>query len=70
MKSFLCNPKRSEGTLLPKGFLGVPLDSKKIGNSKPFFRKFRAQNFRRAFFARWGGQRETFIAKKVLEVLL
>jgi hypothetical protein len=72
MKSFLCNPERSEGTLFAKRFLeGSTMNPKNIGNNKPFFLKSRAQRgLRTAFFARWGGQRGTPIAKKVLEVLL
>ena len=47
------------------------MNPRSIGNNKPFFQKSRAQRgLRRAFFARWGGQRAIPIAKKVLEVLL
>jgi len=72
MKSLLCNPERSEGTLLAKGFLKCStLNPKNIDSNKPFFLKFRVQRgLRCAFFARWGGQRGVPIAKKVLEALL
>ncbi len=71
MKSFLYSPERSEGTLLPKALEGSTMNPKSIGNNKPFFQKSRSQRgLCRAFFARWGGQREIHIAKKGREVLL
>ena len=72
MKSFFYNPERSEGTLLPKGFLRVPLvNPKNIGNNKPFFLKSQAQRgLCRTFFARRGGQRGNPIPVRDVEVLL
>ena len=47
------------------------MNPKTVGNNEPFFLKFQAQRgLRRAFFARWAGQRGAPTPKKVLEVLL
>jgi len=71
MKSLVQSRAQRGNPIAKRIFGGSTMNPKNIGNNKPFFLKFRTQeDLRHAFFARWGVQRATTVAQKVLKVSL